>query len=223
MEDRGGRKETSGAGAWEPCSWHQAWPLGPWYCCCYELRGQQLSCGGLPSPGSRTLLGRAVDSPCSAFPLVRVARGRKQVQFCPPACSRSDGVTTPPSPSADTEWQSGHVWQQRSSARQDHAAAAAAARAAPELLPAQSPCSSASVSIPSGQTGARGAGRAGSPRVCSCAPVPQTPLPWGEACPDPSPRAGLLLSEHSGQWHAPVPGRLFCSRQDYSDGPTELP
>lgn len=36
MEDRGGRK---GTGAWEPCSWHQAWPLGPRYCCCYELGG----------------------------------------------------------------------------------------------------------------------------------------------------------------------------------------
>lgn len=117
---------------------------------------------------------------------MRVARGRKPVQFCPPACSRSDGVTTPPSPSADTEWQSGHVWQQRSSARQDHAAAAAAARAAPELLPAQSPCSSASVSIPSGQTGTRGAGRVGSPRVCTRPPDP--PAPGGVPRPPPEGR-----------------------------------
>ena len=136
------------------------------------------------------------------------------MQFCPPACSRSDGVTAPPSPPADTEWQSGHVWQQRSSARQDHAAAARAARAAPELLPAQSPCSSASVSIPSGQTMVRGSGRAGSPRVCTHPPDPPAPggvpRPLPEGRPPPlgalgpgactSARMSVLLARGLSRW-----------------------
>lgn len=29
----------------DPCSWHQAWLQGPWYCCCYKVEGQRLSCG----------------------------------------------------------------------------------------------------------------------------------------------------------------------------------
>lgn len=136
------------------------------------------------------------------------------------ACSCSDDVTTPPSPSADTEWQSGHVWQQRSSARQDHAAAAAAARAAPELLPAQSPCSSASVSIPSGQTGARVAGRVGQPSRVNPSTRPSCP---GRHAQTPPRGPGPLLSERLGQWHTLVTGRLSWSQEDYSDEPAELP
>ena len=137
-----------------------------------------------------------------------------------PACSCSDDVTTPPSPSADTEWQSGHVWQQRSSARQDHAAAAAAARAAPELLPAQSPCSSASVSIPSGQTGARVAGRAGQPSRVNPSTRPSCP---GRRAQTPPRGPGPLLSERLGQWHTLALGRLSWSREAYSDEPAESP
>ena len=88
------------------------------------------------------------------------------------------GGQAPPVPT-DPEWQSGHVWQQRSRTSQDHAAAATAARAAPELLPAQSPRSSASVSIPSGQT------RVGPEpeRVPACHPVAPNPLPLGPGLP----------------------------------------
>lgn len=35
----------------------------PWYCCCYEVRGQRLSCGSHRSPGLRTLTSSGV---CSA-------------------------------------------------------------------------------------------------------------------------------------------------------------
>lgn len=216
----GAGKRPLGQGRREPCSWRQAWPLGPWYCCCYELRGAAVVLWGPPFTW--------VGGPFWDMLWTALVKPSIWCELCvagircgfAPACSCSDDVTTPPSPSADTEWQSGHVWQQRSSARQDHAAAAAAARAAPELLPAQSPCSSASVSIPSGQTGARVAGRVGQPSRVNLSTRPSCP---GRHAQTPPRGPGPLLSERLGQWHTLVTGRLSWSQEDYSDEPAELP
>lgn len=127
---KGAGKETSGTGACgEPCSVAPGLATGPLVLLLLCAQGAAVVLwGGRPSPGSqRTLffwdvLWTALVKPSFWCELCMAG---SRCGFAP-TCLCSDDVTTLPPRPADTEWQSGHVWQQRSSApRQDHHAAAA--------------------------------------------------------------------------------------------------